>query len=162
MAEGPKHGYDIKRQIEEEIAPEIGLHIKSIYYPLKKLEQNALIERQVGRQGRRPEKYVYRITSRGKKRFDELIEESFVLIERPFFRMDLSLYFLHLADRSQAKRRLSMRLTLLRKIVKEIAVLKEKASHKNRTQSSAFLILEHNLDLVEAEVKSTEKLIQQL
>ncbi len=28
LAEGPKHAYEIKRQIEEDLAPNIGLRIK--------------------------------------------------------------------------------------------------------------------------------------
>src|SRR5437870_5811148 len=94
LAEGPKHGYEIKRQIEEELAPNIGLKIKSIYYPLKKMEETGLIEKQTGRQGKWPEKYIYRITAKGQKKFDVLMEDSFISIERPFFQMDLSLYFL--------------------------------------------------------------------
>ena len=59
LSDGPKHGYEIKRQIEEDLEPNIGLKIKSIYYPLKKMEEIGLIEKEVGRQGRWPEKYVY-------------------------------------------------------------------------------------------------------
>ena len=159
LVEGPKHGYEIKRQIEEELAQEIGLKIKSIYYPLKKLEETGLIEKETGRQGRWPERNIYCITAKGKHQFHDLIGHSFVSIERPFFQMDLSLYFLPLADKTMAKRRLKVRLNLLKKIVREIALLKEKALNKSK---SAFLILQHDLDLVEAEVRSTEKLIQQL
>ena len=159
LAERPKHGYEIKRQIEKDLAPNIGLNIKSIYYPLHKMEASGLIEKQVGRQGKWPEKYVYRITSKGKKKFDDLMGSSFVSVERPFFQMDLSLYFLHLADKNMAKRRLKTRLALLRRISRELAVLKEKSKVKSK---SSYFILQHDLDLVEAEIASTDKLIQQL
>lgn len=159
LMERPKHGYEIKRQIEEDLVPNVGLKIKSIYYPLKKMEEQGLVEKETGRQGLWPEKNVYRITSKGKKKFEDLIGESFISIERPFFHMDLSLYFLPLADKAQAKRRLKVRLSLLKKIAREIAVLKDKTAHKSK---SAFLILQHDLDLVEAEIASTFKLIQHL
>ncbi len=159
LAEGPKHGYDIKRHIEEELGPNIGIKVKSIYYPLKKLEAASLIEKEVARQGLWPEKYVYRITAKGKKRFDELIGESFVSIERPFFQMDLSLYFLHLTDKANAKRRLKARYALLKRVARELTNLKEKSLPKSKP---AFLILQHDLDLVEAEIASTDKLIHQL
>jgi DNA-binding PadR family transcriptional regulator len=159
LAEGPKHGYEIKRQIEEDLLPNVGLKIKSIYYPLKKIEEAGLIEKETGRQGNWPEKYVYRITSKGKKKFNELIEASFISIERPFFEMDLSLYFLPLVDRSMAKRRLKVRLALLKKLARELSVLKEKSLQKSK---SSHLILQHGLDLVEAEIASTNKLVQGL
>ena len=39
LKEGPKHGYEIKKMIEEDLSQFIGLKIKSIYYPLKKMEK---------------------------------------------------------------------------------------------------------------------------
>ncbi len=157
LAEGPKHGYDIKRQIEEDLAPNIGLRIKSIYYPLQQMEKNGLIEKEVGREGRFPEKMIYRITSKGKKKFDQLIEQSFLSVERPFFDIDLSYYFLSLVDKSAAKRRLSARCVLLKKIRKELAVLQKSSKSK-----SLALILQHDLNLVDAEIFSTQEVIQQI
>ena len=159
LASGPKHGYEIKRQIEDDLAPNTGIRIKSIYYPLQKMEEDGLIEKQTGRQGRRPEKYVYRITAKGKKKFDKLVNTSFLFLERPFFEMDLSLYFLPLVDKEQARRRLKARITLLKRISRDLVQLKEKPSQKAQ---SLQLILQHNLDLVEAEILSTDRLIRNI
>ncbi len=157
LAEGPKHGYDIKRQIEEDLTPNIGIKIKSIYYPLKKMEEEGLIDKEVGREGRFPEKNVYRITTKGKKKFDQLIEQSFLSVERPFFLIDLSYYFLPLVDKVAAKHRLRARFALLRKIRKELSTLQQAAKTKNLA-----LILQHDLDLVDAEILSTQKVISQI
>ena len=158
LAEGPKHGYEIKRQLEEDLAPNVGLVIKSIYYPLQKMESNGLIEKEMGRrEGRFPEKYVYRITPKGRKKFDALIEHSFLSIERPFFQIDLAFYFLPLVDKSMAKRRLKIRFTLLKKVRKELTLLQSSAKTKILS-----LILQHDLDLVEAEINSTQKIVNQL
>ena len=158
LVEGPKHGYEIKLQLEEDLAPNIGLQIKSIYYPLQKMEEAGLIEKEIGRrEGRFPEKYVYSITSKGKKKFNELIEKSFLSIERPFFEIDLAFYFLPLVDKAMAKRRLKVRTTLLKKINKELSLLQTTAKTKILS-----LILQHDLDLVEAEISSTQKIIDQI
>lgn len=158
LAEGPKHGYEIKLQLEEDLGPNVGLQIKSIYYPLQRMEGTGLIEKEVARrEGHFPEKYVYRITSRGRKKFDQLIEQSLVSIERPFFQIDLAFYFLPLVDKIMAKRRLRIRSTLLKKVKKELTLLQSSA--KTRILS---LILQHDLDLVEAEINSTQKIIDQL
>ena len=159
LASGPKHGYEIKRQIEADVAPNIGIKIKSIYYPLQKMEEEGFIEKQTGSEGRRPEKHVYRITVKGKKKFDRLVQSSFLSLERPFFQMDLSLYFLPLVDKDMAKRRLRARITLLRKISRQLAQLREKSPQKSE---SIRLILQHDLDLVDAEIASTDRLIQRL
>jgi len=158
LAEGPKHGYEIKLQLEEDLSPNIGLHIKSIYYPLQKMESSGLIEKEIGRrEGRFPEKYVYRITPKGRKKFDELIEHSFLSIERPFFQIDLAFYFLPLVDRTMAQHRLKVRVTLLKKVLKQLTLLQSAAK-----TSMLSLILQHDLDLVEAEINSTQKIISQL
>ena len=158
LAEGPKHGYEIKLQLEEDLGPNIGLQIKSIYYPLSKMESTGLIEKEMARrEGRFPEKYVYRITPKGRKKFDELIEQSFLSLERPFFQIDLALYFLPLVDKSMAKRRLEARITFLKRIKKELALLQTAAKTKILS-----IILQHDLDMVEAEIVSTQKIINQL
>lgn len=158
LAEGPKHGYEIKLQIEEDLSPNIGLNIKSIYYPLQKMETLGLVEKEMGRkEGRFPEKYVYRITPKGKKKFDELIEHSFLSVERPFFQIDLAFYFLPLVDKNMAKRRLKIRFNLLKKVKRQLSLLQLSAKTKILS-----LILQHDLDLVEAEINSTQKIISQL
>ena len=157
--EGPKHGYDIKRQIEEELVPFIGLNLKSIYYPLARLEELGLIAKETGREGKWPEKFVYKITTKGKKKFDELIEESFHSVERPFFEMNLSLYFLRYTNHHTTKRRLKARIGLLKKIRKELEIMQTKSD--NHSQGLA-LIITHDLELIDAEIKSTTNLINQL
>ena len=158
LAKGPKHGYEIKLQLEEDLSPNIGLQIKSIYYPLKKMESSGLIEKEMAsRSGRFPEKYVYRITPKGRKKFDALIEHSFLSIERPFFQIDLVFYFLPLVDKSIAKRWLKVRFTLFKKVKKELTLLQSAAKTK-----ILGIILQHDLDLVEAEIISTQKIINQL
>jgi DNA-binding PadR family transcriptional regulator len=158
LAEGPKHGYEIKRQLQEDLGPKTGLQIKSIYYPLQKMESRGLVEKEVGRkEGRFPEKYVYRLTPKGKKKFERLIEQSFLSVERPFFQIDLALYFLPLVDKTKARRRLKARVGLLKKLKKQLAFLQSPPKHKILS-----LIVQHDLDLIEAEINSTQKIIHQL
>ena len=156
LKEGPKHGYEIKRKIEEELFPFVGLKIKSIYYPLKKMEQLGLVDKDVGREGRWPEKFVYSITPKGEKIFDHLINESFLSIERPYFNIDLSLYFLPYVDQRIAKRRLRARVIFLNRIKRELEDLKKKIQ---TTSAHLNIILDHDLALVIAEIKSITTLI---
>ena len=156
LMDRPKHGYDIKCQIQEELFPFIGLQIKSIYYPLKKMEELGLIKKEAGKEGNWPEKIVYSITAKGKKKFDELIERSFLSIDRPYFQMNLSLYFLSYVDRGEAKRRLKTRVVLLKKVHKHLLESLEKAKVKTGHLAS---IIQHDLDLCGAEILSVTRLI---
>jgi DNA-binding PadR family transcriptional regulator len=156
LMEKPKHGYDIKRQIKDELAPFIGLEIKSIYYPLKKMEKSGLIKKEIGKEGNWPEKNVYSITAKGRKRFDELITRSFLTIERPYFQLNLSLYFLSYVDREEAKRRLKARVALLKKVRQRIVDSFEQVHGK---PGHLTRIVQHDLDLCDAEILSVTRLI---
>jgi DNA-binding PadR family transcriptional regulator len=159
LIDGPKHGYEIKRVIEEELFPFVGLKVKSIYYPLRKMEQLKLIQKDVGREGKWPEKFVYSITPQGRKIFDHLITESFLSIERPYFNLDLSLYFLEYVDKTIVKRKLKGRGIFLRRIKRDLEAVKKKVEPSRKY---LHIILQHDLDLVEAEIKSTATLIDTL
>ena len=159
LKDGPKHGYEIKRLIEEDMFPFVGLKIKSIYYPLKKMEKLGLIKKDIGREGKFPEKYVYRLTSKGNKIFDHLITASFLSIERPFFNIDLSLYFLHYVDEKIVKRELRGRVIFLKRIRLEIQKVEKKIEPAKKY---LHIILDHDLDLVDAEIKSISRLMETL
>lgn len=159
LMEGPKHGYEIKRQIEEELFPFVGLKIKSIYYPLRKMEHLGLINKDVGREGKWPEKYVYSITPKGRKIFDHLITESFLSIERPYFSLDLSLYFLDYVDKKIAQRRLRARVIFLKRIKRDLENLRKSSKSPKRHLA---IILAHDVELVDAEISSITKLIELL
>jgi len=158
LMEGPKHGYEIKRCIEEEIFPFVGLKIKSIYYPLKKMETLGLVSKDVGREGKWPEKFVYSITSKGKEIFQHLVTDNFLSIERPYFSIDLSLYFLPYVDQKLAHRRLRARVIFLNRIKRGLEDLKKKMTEGSHLP----IILEHEHDLVSAEIRSISRLIETL
>ena len=159
LKEGPRHGYEIKRQIDEELFPFVGLKVKSIYYPLRKMGKLGLIKKDVGREGKFPEKFVYSLTPKGEKIFDHLISESFVSIERPYFNIDLSLYFLQYVDKKLAKRQLRGRVMFLHRIKAQLETLKKNVKMK---KEHLQIILDHDLDLVEAEIKSIKRLMEVL
>ncbi len=78
IAERPRHGYEIERVIEERGMrdwTEVGF--SSIYYVLKKLEKNALIEGHTERQvGRGPARKVYHVTAAGKAAWRQAMPEA--------------------------------------------------------------------------------------
>jgi len=157
LLDGPKHGYEIKRKIAEELYPLVGLKIKSVYYPLQSLEQRGLVAKDSGREGKFPEKFTYQITHSGRKRFAELIKQSLFAIERPFFNLDLSLYFMQYIDKAVARRSLRGRMVFLRRIRRNLEKFLEKKNFSGSRQLQ--VILEHDLDLVQAEIISLRRLM---
>lgn len=160
LRESPKHGYEIKRKIKEILSLFAGVDLKSIYYPLRLLEKKGLVLKQIMQEGRRPVRFVYKLTLKGQNRFNELLSESLLNFKRPQFSLDLSLYFLHYMKPTIAKRRLQARIFILNKLIKDLKQLLK--SLKNKKPSSLVHILEHNLQMVETESRFLAHLVKTL
>lgn len=158
LRESPKHGYEIKRKIKEILSLFSGVDLKSIYYPLKILEKKGLVLKHISKTGRRPQRLIYALTSKGESRFNELLTKSLLNFKRPQFSLDLSLYFLHYLKPAIARRRLCARLSVLKKLAKDMEQL-ARASGKKQPSSLAR-ILEHNLQMVETESRFLVGLIK--
>jgi len=160
LKEGPKHGYDIKIKIKEILALFAGVELKSIYYPLRILEKKGLVVKKKSKEGRRPERIVYALTEKGNNRFEELLSKSLLLLKRPQFSLDLSLYFLHYMKPAVVKRRLKARLLILKKIGRSLQLMiRHQVSGKNQALPR---ILDHNLKMLEAESVFLTNLIEKL
>jgi len=163
LAEGPKHGYEIKKTMEDVLSTFTNVDSRSIYYPLRRLEKKGLVTKKLGRKGKRPEKLTYHITPQGKISFENLLSSNFLTFQRPTFNIDLSLYFLPLVDSTVARRRLRSRLLGMKKI---LIWLQERKSELDRAAKETTYhlraIIEHNIELTRADIKFTQKLIKSL
>jgi DNA-binding PadR family transcriptional regulator len=160
LKESPKHGYEIKKKIKEILALFAGVDLKSIYYPLRVLEEKGLVDKRSDKFGRRPQRFVYRLTPKGEARLNELLSESFLNFKRPQFSLDLSLYFLHFIKPAIARRRLRARLLILKKLSRELGQMVN--SSKRQGPASLACILEHNLKMLDAEAQFLINLIKSL
>ncbi len=161
LEEGPKHGYEIKRLITKVLGAFTNIETKSVYYSLRQLEKDGLVARKVARAGRRPEKYVYRITKKGGEKFQELLRRSFLIIQRPFLNIDLSLYFLPSVKPKVALQRLRNRLRGLKRIKAWVENLNNSLKEK-KSPYHLLSIAQHNLELAKTEIKFTSRLIKTL
>lgn len=162
LNQNPEHGYQIKKFLKQVLALYADIETESIYYPLKILEEQGMVQKKVGRQGQRPEKYVYSITPAGKLYFQELLVKNILFLRRPFVNIDLSLYFLPTMDNRVVQHKLRIRQRGLDRIkqwlIKELA----RVERLEKDSTNVQLIIEHNLELLEAEQRFTQKLLQTL
>ena len=91
----PASGYDIKKFIDKDLGIFSQLETSSIYYPLKKMEAEGLIEKEEVKD-RKVRKYMYRITAKGEREFIRLSKKALVSQKRPFIDIDIPLYFLEI------------------------------------------------------------------
>jgi DNA-binding PadR family transcriptional regulator len=160
LRQAPKHGYEIKIKVREILSLFAGVELKSIYYPLKILEKKGMLTKQIGKKGRRPERFVYYLTDKGKERFESLLSKNLLNFKRPQFTLDLSLYFLSYLPASLARRRLAARLSILKKISLGIEEMLNSKDLKDSLPHSQ--ILEHNLCLLRAESTFLSSLLKKI
>lgn len=149
LRESPKHGYEIKKKIKEILSVFAGIDFKSIYYPLRILEKKGLILKSADKKGKRPQRFIYELTTRGQQRFREMLFRSFLDLKRPRFSLDLSLYFLNYIEPRLLKRRLRGRMLMLDKLSRSMRQIIN--SSQGKENPPLLTILEHNLGMVEAE-----------
>ena len=159
LKEGAKHGYEIKRRIKEILSLFAGLEIKSIYYPLRVLEEKGLVIKRIVRQSKRPTRLIYSLTDKGETRFNNLLLRSFLDFKRPQFSLDISLYFLRYVESKMLKRRIQVRIRLLERISRGLNRMVHSLKSK-KSPAFLWLILEHNLEMVNTEVRFLERLLK--
>jgi DNA-binding PadR family transcriptional regulator len=154
------HGYEIKKVIKDEIRPLTNVTLTSIYYTLDKLAQKGYLRCEKEREGNRPERHVYYITPKGERYFKKLLIRSLIMLERPFFNLDLGLYFLKELPPTSLKRMerlLNKRIANLKEAIEWAEELKEDLAHK-KEPFNRILIPEHLKKMLESEVAFTEEL----
>lgn len=160
LRDHPQHGYEIRKQINEFLTYFAGLEFESIYYSLRSLEKKGLVRKKLASSRNRPDKYVYSLTEKGSERFLSLLDKSFLHIQRPFFGIDLSLFFLPHLEPSSVERKLKTRLKMLKRI--ESNLVKVYAEFKKKYPPHLLAILEHNLELINAEESFISKFVSSL
>jgi DNA-binding PadR family transcriptional regulator len=69
LMQGPMHGYDLHRRVEDDLGLVWYMGISNVYGALKRLEQGGQVESTVSPQEGRPPRKVYRITPAGEQSF---------------------------------------------------------------------------------------------
>src|SRR6516162_7858706 len=82
IEEEPRSGYQLKQAIDDRLEHILEITPGTLYYTLKRLEARGWVKGSNSRNGRRPRQRVYRITSRGRKAFVDLLEEAAFEAER--------------------------------------------------------------------------------
>lgn len=90
---GAQHGYQIKKNIETQLADFTQIKLSNIYYHLDKMEAKGLVSAQTDQEGLHPEKRVYQITDAGKKEFEDLLHKELTFQYRPTFSSDALFFF---------------------------------------------------------------------
>ena len=105
------HGYRLVEIVETELRACTDLKKPTAYFLLGKLARSGLVTRTRTREGKRPPKWVYRLTPKGEETFQALLRENLAAFAPPKYPGSVGLAFLHAIVPEEAHRLLSQRLT---------------------------------------------------
>lgn len=161
LTQQPRYGYEIKMIIDNVMSHVIDISSGSLYYGIKKLQQRGLVEEDsIEKIGRRPERSVYRITEPGKQFFSAELPRVIFPRARPYFPMDLALYFFEFMDKKEQARRLKMRLEYLKHLAKLLKQIK--ASSSSAAPDNQLFIFTHRLRYISMEQSFIKELLEHL
>ncbi len=161
LAEGPMHGYEVRKAIEERLGPLMGIRPRSIYYSLDKLEKRELLQSESAREGKRPRKFIYSLTEKGRRELEKLLIQNILVLHRPYFDIDLSLYFFEHADRNAFEEALRERLASLQSLASrdDVSVI---VGWERKNEEAIRKIAAHTRRHLNEEIKFTKKLLREL
>ncbi|MCM3782491.1 PadR family transcriptional regulator [Neobacillus mesonae] len=75
IEESPKHGYEIKKEIQKDLGYLTDVNNNMLYPTLRKFTEEGLVTKKMNEQSGRPTQYIYEITDHGKRKITELVNE---------------------------------------------------------------------------------------
>jgi DNA-binding PadR family transcriptional regulator len=161
LREHPRYGYEIKMIIDHVMSHVIDVSSGSLYYGLKKLEERNMVEESaIEKVGRRPERSVYSITEEGNLYLADELPRVIFPQSRPFFPLDLALYFFQFIPEKQQTRRLKMRLEYLQLSLGYLEEIEHR--FKQIAPQSHVYIVRHLMNYVVMEQQFISQLLTEL
>ncbi len=154
LSEAPRHGYDIKQQIEHRhMESWVGITMPAIYKGLTRLEGKNDLSAHSESTATHPDRKVYSITEQGRETFQRLLHESLREPEHPFFRLLMGFGFSHLSEKQALLDSLAQRQERMTVLSAEVDETKRELSERNCGPETSVEIVQYYIDLIEMERK---------
>lgn len=152
LSEQPRHGYDIKLEIERRhMKAWVGITAPAIYKGLTRLEAKKDLAARHESSGVHPDRTVFSITRQGRKTFQRLIHESLRELEHPFFKLLMGFGFVHLADKDALLSSLALRLERVTALRGGVDEAKENIRAMDCHPETVLEIVQYYSDFIEME-----------
>jgi DNA-binding PadR family transcriptional regulator len=157
------HGYEIKHIIEDHMGDWTSIAFGSIYFALKKLTDEGLLEvKATEKAGNRPSRTIYHITDPGRVEFERLLHELWAMPERQFFAIDLGLFFMDALSADEVQKYLTGRVEGLRQTLEYLDAHRDEQLANPHVPDRAQWIFDHSRAHLRAELAWTEGLLAEI
>lgn len=163
LREKPLYGYEIKHIIEEHMGDWTSIAFGSIYFALDKLAQEGMIDKvATEREGRRPSRSIYQITSQGRDEFLRLLRQVWQNIQHLYFDVDIALFFLNALPPDEIKGYLHKKVMHYEKALEYLEQHEKEQMQYEYVPQVAHDIFRHSKVHMAAELEWTRNLLSRL
>jgi DNA-binding PadR family transcriptional regulator len=163
LHEGPRHPYEIHQTMRERAMWQLfKLTTGSLYHTIDRLAADGLIEAvQTSREGRRPERTIYRLTGAGRDGFAERLRAMVAEPANEYPQFQVAMALLHELDRADALTQLRRRALLLEAQVAAERVVCERLTERGLPELY-WVEVDLRRHLRAAELSWTRRIIERL
>lgn len=122
VQQGPKHGYEIRQELESWNAEQwANIAYGSIYFALKKMAEEGLIKVLENKENEKPGRILYEITPAGKNQFMDLLRKQWWEIKPIIDPFQVALTFMNCMPKEEIVLALEHKAAILRANIKSMA-----------------------------------------
>ena len=155
LMSGKMHGYRLNEYVKHTMNFYKVLTKSTAYYILDQLEKDGYVTYETEREGKRPERRIYEITSKGKNHFLELLRECLGNYTPTSFGDDIGAAFI---DRLPAEDVRSLLVNKRRKIQDQLEMYKGVGNHKGKLQ----YVINHNIAHLKADISWVDEILKDI
>jgi DNA-binding PadR family transcriptional regulator len=157
----PMHGYQLYHEIENRnMETWAQVNLASIYNTLDRLRKEKMVEAKKEKPGKMPEREVFHITTRGRKKLSSLVEEAISDSRMSENNFCVGVAFLFGLSQKKALESLETRKKNLKKIEEHLQMLKKDFEHQ--LPFNWKFILSHGIDHLRMEIGMLDDLKRQI
>ena len=159
LGEKPMYGYQLYQEVERrEMEHWAQVNLASIYNTLNHLQKDKLIQGKGERPGKMPERKVYHITSKGRKRLEDLVQMALNEQKMPQDSFVVGVAFLQGLSKEKILDSLSKKKVQLRKVIEKIEKIYQEGCCK--MPFNWKFILEKGIFHLRVDIKHLDELIR--
>ena len=158
LFQGRMHGYGLNEHVDHALGRYTDVKKSTVYYTLEKLEKEGCVAQETEREGKRPERRVYRITEEGKARFFDLLREHLRNYERTYYADDVGVVFMDQLSGDEARQLLTEKRQRIQASLDELRRHPEPDEHA----SSLRYLVQHSLAHIKADLAWIDGILGEL
>ena len=155
LQEGRTHGYRLNEYVNHAMSLYTDITKSKVYYTLEKLEKDGYVKHETEREGKRPERRVYQITSKGKALLLQLLRENLGEFARAYFNDDIGIAFMDQLSTQEVRELLEKKRRMVQSVLNQF---KEVPDHGGNWQ----YVITHNVVHLEADLAWIDSVISEL